>query len=88
MTQKGDKKVRHCVRAGADNTQQHSSNDFKNYFTSKIETIREKIVTMQMSATVLHQIVRYRSPEEQFHSFSSIRNEELYKLHLNQQPGC
>ncbi len=46
-----------------------------NYFTSKIETIRDKIVTMQLSATVSHQIVHYRSPEEQFHSFSSIGNE-------------
>ncbi len=34
---------------------------------------------MQLSATVSHQIVCYRSPEEQFHSFSSIGNEELYK---------
>ncbi len=45
--------------------QQHSSNDFMKYFTSKIETIRAKIVTMQLSDTLSHQIVRYRSPEEQ-----------------------
>ncbi len=62
------------------------SNDFMNYFTSKIETIRDKIVTMQLSATVSHQIVRYKSPEEQFHSFSSIGNEELYKLVKSYKP--
>ncbi|KAL0153562.1 hypothetical protein M9458_051176 [Cirrhinus mrigala] len=49
-----------------------SSNDFMNYFTSKIDTIRDKIVTMQPSITLSHQIVRYRSPGEQFHSFSTI----------------
>ncbi len=35
---------------------------------------------MQPSATVSHQIVHYRSPEEKFHSFSAIGEEELYKL--------
>ncbi len=57
-----------------------------NYFTSKIEIIRDKTVTMQLSATVLHQIVRYRSPQEQFYSFSSIGNEELYKLVKSSKP--
>ncbi len=28
--------------------QQHSSNDFMNYFTSKINTIRDQTVTMQL----------------------------------------
>ncbi len=41
--------------ACVDISQQHSSNDFMNYFTSKIDTIRDKIVTMQPSATVSHQ---------------------------------
>ncbi len=70
--------------------QERSINDFMNDFTSKIDTIRDKIVTMQPSATVSHQIVHYRSPEEQFHSFSTIEEEELYKLlnHLNQQHAC
>ncbi|KAL0147893.1 hypothetical protein M9458_056814 [Cirrhinus mrigala] len=44
-----------------------NSNDFMNYFTSRIDTIRDKIVTMQPSITV-----HYRSPGEQFHSFSTI----------------
>ncbi len=57
-----------------------------NYFTSKIDTIRDKIVTMQPSATVSHQIVHYRSPEEQFHSFSTIGEEELYKLVKSSKP--
>ncbi len=72
--------------AGVDIFQQHSSNDFMNYFTSKIDTIRDKIVTMQPSATVSHQIVHYRSPEEQFHSFSTIGQEELYKLVKSSKP--
>ncbi len=41
---------------------------------------------MQPSATVSHQIVRYRSPEEQFHSFSNIGEEELYKLVKSSKP--
>ncbi len=49
-------------------------------FTSKIDTIRDQIVAMQPSATVSRQIVHCRSPEEQFHSFSPIVEEELYKL--------
>ncbi len=71
---------------GVDISQQHSSNDFMNYFTSKIDTIRDQIVTMQPSATVSHQIVHYRSPEEQFHSFSTIGEEELYKPVKSSKP--
>ncbi len=47
-------KASKCV----DISQQHSSNDFMNYFTSKIDTIRDQIVTIQPLATVLHQIVQ------------------------------
>ncbi len=85
-----------------------------NYFTSKINTIRDQIVTMQPSATVSHQMVHYlitkhftstlrkqistctshnhevlsawRNPEEQFHSFSTIGEEELYKLDKSSKP--
>ncbi len=74
------KLTKNKASTSVDISQQHSSNDFMNYFTSKIDTIRDKIVTMQPSATVSHQIVHYRSPEEQFHSFSTIGEEELYKL--------
>ncbi len=80
------KSTKHKVSAGVDISQQHSSNDFMNYFTSKIDTIRDKIVTMQRSATVSHQIVHYRSPEEQFHSFSTIGEEQLYKLVKSYKP--
>ncbi len=59
-----------------------------NYFTYKIDTIRDQIVTMQPSATVSHQIVHYRSPEEQFHSFSTIGEEELYKLVKSKPTTC
>ncbi len=57
-----------------------------NYFTSKIDTIRDQIVTMQPSAILSHQIVYYRSPEEQFHSFSTIGEVELYKLVKSSKP--
>ncbi len=71
---------------GIDISQQHSSNDFINYFTSKINTIRDQTVTMQLPAAVSHQIVHYRSPEEQFHSFSTIGEEEFYKLVKSAKP--
>ncbi len=41
---------------------------------------------MQPAATVSHQIVHYRSPEEQFHSYSTIGEEELYKLVKSAKP--
>ncbi len=71
---------------GVDIFQQHSSNDFINYFTSKIDTIRDQTVTMQPPDWVSSQIVHYRSPEEQFHSFSTIGEEELYKLVKSAKP--
>ncbi len=79
------KLTKNKASTGVDISQQHSSNDFMNYFTSKINTIRDQI-TMQPSATVSHQIVHYRSPEEQFHSFSTIGEEELYKLVKSSKP--
>ncbi len=57
-----------------------------NYFTSKIDTIRDQIGTMHPLATVSHPIVQYRSPEEQLHSFSTIGEEELYKLVKSAKP--
>ncbi len=81
------KLTKNKASTGVDISQQHS-NDFMNYFTSKIDTIRDQIVTMQPSATVSHQIVHYRSPEEQFHSFSTIGEEELYKLVKSAKHVC
>jgi len=46
---------------------QHSSNDFMNFFTYKIDNIRENILTMQQSTTVSHQEV-HGSLREKFHS--------------------
>ncbi len=66
------KLTKNKASTGVDISQQHNSNDCMNYFTSKIDTIRDQIVTMQPSATVSHQILHCRSPEEQFHSFSTI----------------
>ncbi len=57
-----------------------------NYFTTKINTIRDQTVTMQLPAAVSHQIEHYRSPEEQFHSFYTIGEEELYKLVKSAKP--
>ncbi len=48
------KLTKNKASTGVDISQQHSSNDFMNYFTSKIDTIRDQIVTMQPSATVSH----------------------------------
>ncbi len=76
---------KNITSAGADTTQQHSSNYIMN-ITYKIKPIRDKTVAMQLLATVSHQIVHYRSPEEQFSSFSSIGNEELYKLVKSSKP--
>ncbi len=61
------KLTKNKTSTGVDISQQHSTNDFMNYFTYKINTIRDQTVTMQPPATVSHQIVHYRSPEEQFH---------------------
>ncbi len=71
---------------GVDISQQQNSNDFMNYFTSKINTIRDQTVTMQPLAAVSHQIVHYRSSEEQFLSFSTIGEEELYKCVKSAKP--
>ncbi len=59
------KLTKNKASTGVDISQQYSSNDFMNYFTSKIDTIRDQIVTMQPSAILSHQRVYYRSPEEQ-----------------------
>ncbi len=74
------KLTKNKASTGVGISQEHSSNDFMNYFTSEIDTIRDKILTMQLPAAVSHQIVQYRSPEEQFLSCSTIGEEELYKL--------
>ncbi len=51
------KLMKNKASTGVDISQQHSSNDIMNYFNSKIDTIRDTIVTMQPSATVSHPIV-------------------------------
>ncbi len=42
------KLTKNKTSTGIDISQQHSSNDFVNYFTSKINTIRDQTVTMQL----------------------------------------
>ena len=61
-------------------SKQHSSNDFMNFFTYKIDNIRDKIITMQPPTTVLHQAVHCSLPEEKFYSFVAIGEEEFTKL--------
>ncbi len=39
------KLTKNKASTGVDISQQHSSNDFMNYFTSKMNTIRDQIVT-------------------------------------------
>ncbi len=51
------KLMKNKASTGVGISQEYSSNDFMNYFTYKIDTIRDKIVTMQPSAIVLHQII-------------------------------
>ncbi len=48
------KLTKNKTSAGVEISQQHSSNDFMNYFTSKINTIRDQTVTMQPPAAVSH----------------------------------
>ncbi len=76
------KLTKNKASTGVDIFQQHSSNDFINYFTSKIDTIRDQIVTILYS----HQIVHCRTTEEQFHSITTIGEEELYKLVKSAKP--
>ncbi len=44
------KLTKNITLVGAHISQQHSSNDFMNYFNSKIDTIRDQIVTMLPSS--------------------------------------
>jgi len=58
----------------------HSSNDFMIFFTYKIDNIREKIIIMQPSNTVLQQAVDCSLPEKRFDSFIALGEEEFSKL--------
>jgi len=49
-------------------SKQHISNDFMNFFTYKIDNIRDKIITRKLSTTVSHQGVHCSFPEERFGS--------------------
>ena len=61
-------------------SKQHSSNDFINFYTYKIDYIRDKIITMQSSTTVSHQGVHCSLPKDKFYSFTAIGEEEFSKL--------
>ena len=51
-----------------------------NFFTYKIDNIRDKIITMQPSTTESHQGVHCSLPKEKFYSFIAIGEEEFSKL--------
>jgi len=51
-----------------------------NFFTYKIDNIREKIIPMQPFTAVSHQAVHCSVPEEKVHSFVAIGEEEWSKL--------
>ncbi len=80
------KLTKNKASTGVEISQQQSINGVMNYFTLKIDTMRDQIVTMEPSATVSHQTVHCRSPEEQFFSFSTIGEEDLYKLVKSAKP--
>jgi len=60
-------------------SKQHSSNDFMNFFTFKIDNIRDKI-NNGLSTTVSHQGVHCCLPEERLGSFAAIGEDEFCKL--------
>ncbi len=72
------KLTKHKTSTSVDISQQHNSNDFLNYFTSKINTIRDQTVTMQLQYHI--NFCTIDPLKKQFHSFSTIGEEELYKL--------
>ena len=47
-----------------------------NFFTYKIDNIREKIITMQLSTTVSHQAVHCSVPKEKMYSFIAIEEKK------------
>jgi len=51
-----------------------------NFFTHMIYNIREDMITMEPSTTVSDQAEHCSVPEEKFHSFPAIGEEELSKL--------
>ena len=64
---------------------QCSSNDFMNFFTEKIENIRNTIVNVQ-SFMVSYDSASIIAPQEQLHRFTTIGQEELNKLIIASKP--
>ncbi|XP_056596745.1 uncharacterized protein LOC130415219 [Triplophysa dalaica] len=58
---------------------QHNSDEFMNYFTSKIQDIREKIITMQPVVKSAEQ-TNYSTPKEKLQLFSTVDHDELSKI--------
>ncbi|MGL4813803.1 MAG: RNA-directed DNA polymerase, partial [Enterobacter sp.] len=59
---------------------QHNCNDFMNFFTNKITTIRENIQTMPIASTLANTIIDPILPCIYLDSFNAITIEELTKL--------
>ena len=64
---------------------QCSSNDFMNFFTEKIESIRNTIVNVQ-SLMVSYDSASINAPQEQLQRFTTIGQEELNKLIIASKP--
>jgi len=64
---------------------QYSSNDFMNFFTEKIESIRNTIINVQ-SSMVSCDSASIMAPLEQLHRFTTIGQEELNKLIIAFKP--
>ncbi len=74
------KLVRNKASTEPDIPSQHNSNDFMNFFTDKIEIIRNKIGIMQSSVIAPQKTVSHNFPHMQLQSFAVIGHEELTKL--------
>jgi len=66
---------------------QCSRNDFMNFFTEKIESIRNIILNVQ-SFMVSYDSASIITPQEQLHRFTTIGQEELNKLIIAYKPTC
>ena len=65
---------------------QFRSNDFMNFSTEKIESIRTTIVNVQ-SLMVSYDSASINAPQEQLQRFTTIGQEELNKLLIASKPA-
>ncbi|XP_056593208.1 uncharacterized protein LOC130412099 isoform X1 [Triplophysa dalaica] len=73
------KLTKNKLSSTSDSDYQHNSDEFMNYFTSKIQDIREKIITMQPVVKSAEQ-TNYSTPKEKLQLFSTVDHDELSKI--------